>query len=314
MNKKLRDIIAAQESRYSPRKLELGPVEIRATRNDLLKWLYQVGLIEASEFSAHLADKLFFSDLLRTVAPKAYLGFHPRTEGLQPYLMSADPKTMIDMDFPKGFVVKPVGSMNSDGENILIDEKFFDAYRRQPEAFFLRLDEACELTSLFSSCERYLIQEKIGERLQEYRLHSLEDKVVVAATYTRWNQDWDRTSFLAAEGAFQAFLSALPPFLTQRQAWSVDLMGSPATGFKIVEINTNRGNPGHWSGDLDIPDTLAAYAKHLELHYGARFTGEDGEKLLRGEANQEKYLEKYGPEEVLRHKELRQNFEAKPAY
>jgi hypothetical protein len=82
-------------------------------------------------------------------------------------------------------------------------------------------------------------------------------------------------------------------------------MGSKDLGFKIIEINTNHGKRGHWSGDFEIPDTLAAFTKHLELHCGAKFMGEEGRKLLQGEANQEKYLKKIGADEVARHQELR---------
>jgi hypothetical protein len=286
-------------------RMPVGAVEIRARRNDLLNWLYQSQIVEASMLSAHLADKLFFANAIKTYAAQAYLKFHPRSEGLQRYLEKESFKADIQKDFPKGFIVKPVGSMNSDGNNLLVDESFFTAVKNNPEGFFLKTKERCGLTGLFSSNERFLIQEKVGTKAEEYRLHTLEERVVLGATYTRWNQKWDHSNFVAAEKALQDFLQELPPFLTSRQAWSVDLMGSKDLGFKIIEINTNRGKQGHWSGDLEIPDTLAAYAKHLELHYGAKFMGEEGRKLLQGEANQEKYLEKFGAGEVARHQELR---------
>jgi hypothetical protein len=283
----------------------LGEVSIRPRRNDLLNWLYDKNVVEASEFSAHLFDKLFFAQFLKLASPEAYEEFHPRTSGLSEYLSRENAREAILGDFPDGFVVKAVGGMNSSGTGVLMDEAFFTALEKNPADFISSGSDPGELTGIISSGERFLVQEKIGTRQGEYRLHTLEDRVVRGATYTRWDQDWDRFIFTAAENALERFLHMLPKYMTSKQAWSFDFMGSPETGFKIVEVNTNRGRRKHWSGDLEIPDTLAAYTNHLESHYGALFLGEAGEELRNGVASGARHLEKFDAAAVARHLELK---------
>ncbi len=83
------------------------------------------------------------------------------------------------------------------------------------------------------------------------------------------------------------------------------------SGYFIVEVNTNRGRQKHWSGDLVNPDTLRAYAEHLQKFYGARFLSEGAQKLLTGEASVEQYLEKFGADAVRRHQMLRKHMKLK---
>jgi hypothetical protein len=201
--------------------------------------------------------------------------------------------------------VKPVASMGSDGKGFFFSiEDFFAKFSADPEHFLA--EEVSPLTGMLSSGEKYLVQEKVGEREREYRLHTLENRVVRGATFTRWDQDWQEEKFLAAEDALQRFLDQLPQWFTARQAWSLDLMESGADFF-IVEVNTNRGSQKHWSGDLVNPDTLRAYAEHLQKYYGARFVSEGAQKILRGEASTAGYVEKFGLEAVQRHRELRKH-------
>ncbi len=277
----------------------LGEILItKPTRNAFLQWIYKIKLVETSAFSAHCSDKLIFAQILESVAPEVAEKFHPRTLGLKKAL----PK--IHTLFPRGFVVKPTDDMNSDGKSVYVEESFWEAYEKNPEIFLQTSPKPNALTGEVSSGETFLVQEKIGERAEEYRLHTLEHHVVKGATYTRWNQAWNRESFHRAEVALQEFLDALPRWVLAGQAWGVDLMEGPK-GFQIVEVNTNRGREIHWSGDLNIPDTLRAYVLLLEEKYGAVFSGKVGEMLRAGEANREKYLEKFGQEEVELHAALK---------
>lgn len=274
--------------------LPIGEVEIAPTRNAFLAWIYSAGIVEASEFSAHCSDKLYFSRLVEREAPEA-AKFLPRTFGLAEFL---------ENPALTEFVVKAAGGMDSGGQGIFTEAEFYAEIKKDSARFLGSGPECNPLTGLVSSGERYLVQEKLSG--QELRLHTLESRVVRGATFTRWDTPWDKFLFAAAENALERFLHLLPARLTDKQAWSVDLIGTPETGFRLVEVNTNRGEAGHWSGDLSIPDTLAAYVNHLERHYGAEFLGEAGRQLRAGEANREKFLAKFGVAAVARHEALKQ--------
>ena len=278
------------------------PAELRATRNGLLEWLYSQGIVEASPYSGHLADKLFFARLLELSAPAAMLTFHPFTKGVGELAPNLEANALAL--FPTGFVAKPVAGMNSEGGRIYLSgEEFLRDFAQDPSPFVGSGEEASPLTGLVLSGERYLLQAKV-EGGTEFRLHTLEGRVVEGATFTRWDDAWNRASFARAEAALQKFLSLLPDALVRGQAWSVDLLETPA-GFRVVEVNTNRGRPAQWSGDLSLPDTLQAYVLHLERYYGAKFLGAAGDLFRAGRANEDKFVAKFGLDAWERHQRLR---------
>lgn len=281
-----------------------GAVRVAPTRNAFLAWVYDSGLVEASTFSAHCADKLFFARLVEKVAPLSV--HHPRTRALTELL--PDLEHNLAVEFPVGWVVKPVSAMDSDGANVYLDAASFLAdFAKEPLRFLSRGAEVSALTGLVSSGERFLVQERVGEREREYRLHTWGSRVVSGATFTRWDQAWSPEHFRRAEAALQDFLDALPNWLTDAQAWSVDMIESRGA-FRLVEVNTNRGKTSHWSGDLANPDTLQAYALFFERELGLRFDGEGGDALRAGMANREHYLRKFGPEAVAKHERLKRDF------
>lgn len=272
------------------------------TRKDFMKTLYASFAVDASEFSAHCADKLLFTKWVESIAiSREGVGCGmPKTKSLKELL--PDLKENLKREFVSP-VVKPVASMGSDGKGIYFSaEEFLRDFEKKPE-FFLE-EEISPLTEMLSSGEKYFVQERIGSRQNEYRLHTYQGRVVKGATFTRWDQDWDQKKFEQAEEALQQFLNTLPSWFTARQAWSVDLMAGDS-GFSVVEINTNRGRKKHWSGDLTNPDTLAAYAEHLKEFYGAKFESEGAKQLLRGESRLEDFVEKFGWEAVKKHQALR---------
>lgn len=286
-------------------KVKLEPVEIEAKRNPFLQWLYGTGLVEASSYSAHCADKLFFAHLLQTYAPQA-ASFHPLTIGLS-WLPETLPELKIELAriFPRGFVVKKAGGIDSGLQGVYLHaEDFFAAFAGNTEVFLTREPVPADSTGLISSGEKYLVQEKISGGT-ELRLHSLQNRVVREATFTRWNEPWDYDLFLRAENAVQEFLSAIPEDLVRAQAWSFDVICEPSGQIKIIEVNTNRGRARQWSGDMVIPETLGAYVRHLEQFYGAKFLGESGELFRRNLANREKYRLKIGEEEFALHERLK---------
>jgi len=298
----IQKILAELGSRKLSALEPLGEIECAPTRNGLLKVMYERGVVEAAPFSAHSADKLFFAKAVEVVLPEDL--FHPKTRSLPELL--PDLEANLKVQFPKGYVVKLVGGMNSEGEGVILSG-FLELFRAQPAKFLVAREEANGLTGVVSTGERYLVQELLGGREREFRLHTLEGRVVRGATFTRWDQAWDLAEFKRAENALQGFLDRLPAWFTARQAWSVDMIDSG--DFRLVEVNTNRGREGHWSGDLVNPDTLKAYAEHLSIYYGARFMGK-AEAFLRGEASLAGFLRKFGAEAVERHQKLRKSLKS----
>lgn len=288
---------AQQRAAREPRPL-LRTYAGRATRNDFLAWIYESALVRADEFTAHTADKLFFAKLLDTYAPEAYAAFHPRTFSVAE--LGASPSAFLkDMQV----IAKPVAGMNGEGGRIYPSTYEFLAYLSQDPSLF-GAGGPSALTNLLSSGERYLVQEKVGGRGPELRLHTMEGRVVKGATFTRWDEHWDAALFAEAERAMQDFLDLLPAWFVDRQAWSADLLRGQ-DGFKLIEVNTNRGKPAQWSGDLSLPDVLSAYARHLESYYGADFSQAGGPELLAGQGNLEKFVKKFGAEAWERHQSLR---------
>lgn len=285
----------------APAPRNLGEAEIAPTRNALLKWLYAKGVVEASLYSGHLSDKLFCYQLINDALPG------------HPLLARSCSVSEIGRDaaerrarFPAGYVVKPTGEMDSNGQNLFLDgEDFFAQGNSRPETEVVN-----PITGLVSSGEKFFAQENLGAREGELRLHTLEAEVIPGATFTRWDTDWDLPKFAQAEAALRDFLSALPTWLTARQAWSVDLMEKKDGSFGIVEINTNRGLERQWSGDMMNPDVMQAYVLHLEASYGAKFLGESGELFRSAKADLAKYQEKFSEEARRRHSELKARYRA----
>lgn len=296
---RLNAIRAERERGYSPAPRDLGEVELLPTRNSLLRWLYAKGVVEASPYSGHLSDKLFCYRLLSEALPEGKLLAH----ACSLIEIGHVPAERLAR-FPGGYVVKPTGEMDSDGQGIFLDgEDFFSRKILTPS------EEAINpITGLVSSGEKFFAQEKLGRPEREYRLHTLEAEVIKGATFTRWDQEWDLSVFARAEASLQEFLSALPAWATARQAWSVDLMEKGDGSFGIVEINTNRGLERQWSGDLINPDTMQAYVFHLESKYGARLLGESGEIFRQAKADQKKYEEKFSEDARRRHAELKARY------
>lgn len=287
---------AERERSASPAPRNLGEAELPPTRNGLLRWLYAKGVVEASPYSGHLSDKLFCYRFLDEARPGSKL--LARSCSLDE--IGSTPKER-RARFPGGYVVKPTGGMDSNGQSVFIDgEEFFSRNISRPAGEAMN-----PITGLVSSGEKFFAQENLGNREGEYRLHTLEAEVITGATFTRWDQEWDLAKFVRAEAALQDFLSALPAWVTARQAWSVDLMERGDGTFGIVEINTNRGLERQWSGDMINPDTMQAYVFHLESKYGARLVGMSGEIFRNAKADQAKYEEKFSAEARQRHAELK---------
>ncbi|RZA08126.1 MAG: hypothetical protein EOP11_05770 [Proteobacteria bacterium] len=276
-----------------PEASDFKPVAIDGTRNAFLRWAYESGMVVAGAYSGHLSDKLFFARLLKSYAPAAYARFHPAT---------LSPEEFTGED-PRDFIAKPVAGMSGEGGLIYQGrDAILAAMKGVP--LFLETGLVSPISGLLSSGRHYLIQERLVGLGPELRVHTLGGRVVAGATFTRWDTEWDLAAFGAAEAALQEFLDLLPEPLVRGQAWAVDLLCTK-DGHKIIEVNTNRGFAGQWSGDLSLPDVLGAYVREIEGRHGQVFLGEGGEAFRSGTANLAKYIEKFGAESWERHCRLR---------
>jgi len=291
-------------------------LKIKALRNPLTKLLYSEGILEASDRSLLLCDKLFASKVMEHyLGNKEFKNYHLKTEGLKSFLTKfkivdsnglvikskMEIMAILEMEFPKGFLVKPAVGMKSSGKNFYLDKHEVvelilkqngDIY--QPEEY--KTPHHWERVRRFATGERFVFQEllpgSLGEGesdygdLHEYRVHSFYDKVVDGATETRWRGAKNsEEQNIKVNKYVQSFLDKLPKELTNRQAWSFDVFDLPNGQMKIIEINTNRGDKGNWSGYLVAPKTLGAYVRHLEQKFGWNFQGFSGWRLRHNLAN-----------------------------
>ncbi len=286
-------------------------VNIRARRNDLVDFLYQRDLIEASSLTRLYLDKLIMAKVLEKYLGPAFDRFHPKTLGLKEFLskhklvdsfgaITADHSRIalaFEEEFPNGFILKPALAWNSGGKGFFTDQTAIVESLLRPDSEIYKSSEfldpyraIADNEEVITSGEKLIIQARIagtvlsdsshpagtGEAM-EYRVHSLYNKVVTGATRNRWGVEvHDEVLVKRIEDFVQDLLGRLPMKLTNRQAWSFDVFVTESGDMKLVEINTNRGLQTNWSGFLHYPWVVGAYVRHLELQYGWSFLGPSG--------------------------------------
>lgn len=314
---------------------EPAVANIRPKRNDLVKLMYQNDLVRVNKLSYRLADKLFFYRTFKSSAPEVTEKYLAKTYGVKDFLLRhqlVDPekkkiivkkkvlRELLNDIFPGGFLLKPTTGFNSNGVGFIFKEKDIVETLSGNLDQLLKEDHFdrpfyCPFLETIASGEQYLIQEKfspVGKKAKidnrwEYRVHTLENRVVEGGTFQRWDKHWDENELFIINALVQNFLNQLPPFLTLRQGWSFDVMRLGEREIKIIEVNTNRGAPRHWSGDMQLPETLAGYTRHLEDFYNLYVDGKAGRILKSGKADWEKFIKKNGEKVAAKHVKLREN-------
>ncbi len=96
-------------------------LKLRAKRDEIMNIYYQRNLVEASEITLLLSDKLVMAKILEKYLGPRFTEFHPPTMGLKEFLIKnklvnangvvkADRLTLekaLDSAFPQGFIIKP---------------------------------------------------------------------------------------------------------------------------------------------------------------------------------------------------------------
>ena len=291
---------------------EVTSVEVVPTKSAWLAQIYILNLVEASNLTAILSDKL-----LQTRVFEHYLGqksdrFLLHTIGLKEFLLKyhlTDPEGQLIPDtdnfeealateFPSGFVVRPalgVAPLERNHGLFASNDDFLKAIFRPDNQLYqartLHQNIKSHIIGSVASGEAIILQDdftksyrapqklkmKVYERI---RLHSFENKVVQDATPDLWslrrNFDVNAEQTKNIEKFVQDFLDSLPEVCTTRQAWGIDVGLLDNGEMKILDIITNRGMKTAWSSYLDEPRILGAYTRHIQEHLNIEFRGFGG--------------------------------------
>ncbi len=282
-------------------------IEIKATRNALTKGVfYKDGIVEISDYSLFLTDKLIAAKVLEHYLGEEFSTFHMKTVGLKEFLehnrivdsngkVIRSKKMIIEIlkiEFPNGFIAKPPVGYDSNGKSFFSDiEEVAELIVKADNEFYDQKDFKspfkADFARRFTSGEKFIFQAKLDGAMgvstdraagsfDEYRVHSFYNKVVEGATLNRWDGKNSKEDIIKVNAFVQEMLNKLPASMSNRQGWSFDVFKLPNGQLKVIEINTNRGLLANWSDWLRHPWVLGAYVRHLEEHYRWKFKGFSG--------------------------------------
>ncbi len=295
-------------SEVPPAELTRGrEIEIKATRNALTKGVfYKEGIVEISDYSLFLTDKLIAAKVLEHYLGDDFSKYHMKTVGLKEFLdrngivdqsgrvirSRAAIKEILKIEFPHGFIAKPPVGYDSNGKSFFSDlDEVADFIVKGDNELYeqseYRSPFKADFARRFTSGEKFIFQAKLDGAMgvstdraagsfDEYRVHSLYNKVVEGATLNRWDGKNSKEDILRVNAFVQEMLDKLPASMSNRQGWSFDVFKLPNGELKVIEINTNRGLLANWSDWLRHPYVLGAYVRHLETHYRWKFKGFSG--------------------------------------
>ncbi len=299
----------------------IGPRSIHSgtTRNLWLRALYENGLVRADREVQKLTDKLHFYRQLKNHLGEECDLFHPKTLGWREATLDLDPdnpefleqtRVRLQKQFPSGFIVKPTTVINTGGDG--------DGYWFEPDRFWSDLQDrhpvlvnalkrsesfVAPLVGECISNEELCLQASVaglaGQRslaaknYDEIRIHTYEGDILPFITYSRWKVRPVKglEKFRQCNEFVKKFLGKLPVEFLAGQAWGLDVMIVDGV-LRVIDINTNRGQPGQWSGFLTRPWVIGAYTRHIETKKAVRFSGVEGWLLRAGLGNSIKYLKK----------------------
>jgi hypothetical protein len=251
--------------------------------------------------------------------------FHPHTVGLIQFMRKYDlgtsaatlaPIEKIEAALRKEFsteaILKPTTVINTGGETglyLFSTKSILEAFEKREQSLMTALERQApfksELIDRVASGEEFLLQENIAsiagyevldkaKQHQEVRIHTYEDQVIRGGSFSRWsvNEIKNQDMFYWAQDFVQEFLNTLPKDFLVGQAWGLDLLVFENKVIRILEINTNRGEKGQWTGFLSRPQVMGAYTRMIEQKKDVRFAGFSGFLLRNNFGNITKHLKK----------------------
>lgn len=326
-NAQMQKVYAMAEKRQDinfKEPLKLAP---QANRNAWLKAVYDAGVVEASEFTRLLTDKLVMSKVLEKYMGKEGFFYHPKSMGVKYFLAKhdlvddqgnltasqAEVLAALAAEFPHGSIVKRAVGMNSAGKKhfyFRMEDFVSDLFDPEAGIYASAMFHAPYRPEMIggrpASGELLMIQENVVQaagikkplktkEFVEVRLHTYEDRVVKDITFNRWKE---HDSFVKEEVRDKAeifvgnMLSALGKKITAQQAWSIDVAALDNGVMRLIEVNVNRGQIKQWSGMTSRPAVLGAYTRHLEKYHNIRFAGLAGWLFRNNLANYRAFIKK----------------------
>jgi hypothetical protein len=281
-----------------------------------LKAVYSSGLVEANWSAKMLSDKLIFANLVSTVLGARSERYVLKTAGLRDILfrnalvdstgqLTRDGDRIeeaLSTEFPNGFLVRPAvgvtprettkGLFNSPDEFIV---ELLRAQNSLYQARFARVPMKSHILGGVASGEGVVLQENFVQSLalnrplaknsfQEIRIHTYEHQVVPGASPKPWVQKVSipKSSVEKAEqfvGEMLAEMQAASPRIFEGMAFGIDVGLLDNGEMRVLGAVTNRGKPMGWSGYLEQPKVLGAYARFFEKNNRAKFIGLAGVAL-----------------------------------
>jgi hypothetical protein len=303
--------------------MSIRKIRVPTTRNAWLEKLYGDGILTASEESRNLSDKLYAARRLQEFLGDSFREYHPKTLGLKEFALKysliqnnelvslPQIQEAFKVEFPQGFIIKPCAVINTGGET---DGNYFfeadvwaalSAGAPLAQAVLHKEDYVSSLLKVRVSGEEYIIQENIStgagyvaakaKTYAEVRVHTFENEAIPWGLYSRWavSPVEENEKFLIAEKLVQGMLKRIPLEYLRGFAWGLDVMVFDNGYARIVDINTNRGSRGQWSGYLSRPQLMGAYTRAIEKQKQVRFAGLSGVILRNNYGNYWKYKKKY---------------------
>lgn len=259
-----------------------------------VRQLYRaLGFDEDRVFRWRLEHKLVQALLMNHFAP----GCVPVTRGLEALADGvADVGAALEREFPAGFFLKPaLGDSSGDGDGADRTQQILCAVRGAPGGL---LDE------------EFLVQERVPIAV-EYRVHTLEDRVVEDLTFHRYGKGDIPGERDAPNGFVQSVLDRLPDGMVAGTICGWDVARTPDGALLAIEVNFSGFHPvfhrgfqcSGWFHDEQWGAlSVARLVRFLEEHCGVRVKVEADRPDL--EAENRFYEEVNRSRELLRTAEI----------
>lgn len=302
-----------------PQKVPLNlRTDIDPTYREFTSYLYTNQILEASELTALLSDKLIMGRLISHYLGAAADEIMPPVLGLKEFLAQenlVDASGVIKVSmgevthrmserFKDGFVLKPTYAMASGGKGVFVGPDQVKAALESQQVYtpfdWNRPYYSNPLRRVASG-ERYMLMglikgtkvvdpESAKAESHEIRVHSFWGNIVQEATTNRWYVPVEKEVQRSAENKVAKLLDQLPDNLKIGLAWSFDVFVGADGQAQIIEVNSNRGLKGGWSGFLRTGPVLGAHVRWLESQWNWRFAGLSGELLRNDVGSARKWI------------------------
>lgn len=232
-------VVALRLSTAVPLKRDIAAVTQRIRRAILpVRHLFrEMGFDEHRVFHWRLEHKLVQALVANHYCP----GCIPVTRGLKRGLSGMDLdrcREQVQKWCSAGFLIKAsLGSCSSERRQV----------DRVPEILRRLGNFANSETPKSIHQEEFILQKRIEIR-EEYRVHSLEGKVIPSLTFRRHHDGIDLEERMAPNGYVQSLLNSLPNALVLGTMYAWDVAELTNGGLKVVELNPIGFHPIHQPG------------------------------------------------------------------